>query len=97
MFVYSMRDTRANEFGPLLLSANDEVMVRALRDGMPAQSIVRRYPLDFDVYCVGEFDAQRGELKPLVPTVLVVNMAMVVGMDDVAVEPQGNAPKKEEV
>lgn len=62
--VYSVFDRKAVLFGGLLFFANDEMAKRGaldlLREG--GDTPMNRYPEDFDVYAVGEFDNSDGDL-----------------------------------
>lgn len=62
MRVYSLFDRKVREYGGLVLSPNDETAERALQEGIPAQSTVGKYPEDYDLYYLGEFDASKGLL-----------------------------------
>lgn len=63
MKIYSLFDRKVGEYGGLVLAANDDTIKRALRDGLPPNSTEAKYPNDFDLVCLGEFDAVTGALK----------------------------------
>lgn len=85
--VYSVYDKKLQEFGQLAVSKNDESMRRALYDGVKgSQSMIEKYPQDFDLYRVGEFDPQQGVLTGYTsPSILVCNVGDLLG---------GNEPLK---
>lgn len=65
MLVYSLLDVKAREYGPLVLAANDEMLFRSLRDGVPGSgSVLEKYPEDFQVMYLGVFDQDTGQLVP---------------------------------
>lgn len=65
MKVFTLYDRKVGEYGALVVSSTDEAVVRALKDGIPVTSTEGKYPDDFDLVCVGEFDAVTGELQGL--------------------------------
>lgn len=62
MKVYSLYDRKLREFGGLVLSQNDATVKRAIHEGVPANSTVGKYPQDYDLMLLGEFDAETGVL-----------------------------------
>lgn len=60
MRIYSLFDRKVGEFGGLVLAPNDESVRRALKDGLPPGSTEAKYPHDFDLCCLGEFDSASG-------------------------------------
>lgn len=62
MQVYSLYDRKLREFGGLVLSQNDATVKRAIHEGVPANSTVGKYPQDYDLMLLGEFDAETGVL-----------------------------------
>lgn len=78
MKIYSLFDRKVGEHGGLVLAPNDETVKRALRDGLPANSTEAKYPNDFDLVCVGEFDATTGMIKRT-ERVLVGSVADIQG------------------
>lgn len=65
MRIYSLYDRKVGEFQGLVVSPNDETVKRALKEGLPANSTEAKYPHDFDLKCLGEFDVTTGRIKPL--------------------------------
>jgi len=78
MNVYALWDRKGREYGQLVLGANDESVVRALKDGVPKGSTVEKYPEDFDIMRLGRFDSLTGELSGE-ERGFVVNVATVLG------------------
>lgn len=59
--IYSLLDRKLVEYGQLLLARNDDAIKRAVLDGVRGSgSQVEKYSEDFDVFQVGEFDAETG-------------------------------------
>jgi len=77
MRVYSVFDKKLQEFGQLAVSKNDESMRRAMFDGVKgSNSMIEKYPEDYDLYCVGEFEQAQGLLSGWKgPAILVCNAA----------------------
>lgn len=57
MMVYSIRDKVADDFGPLMCCKTDGVAVRAMRQAVGKGSLD-----DYQLWCVGRFDTETGEL-----------------------------------
>lgn len=77
--VYAILDRKLREYGHLLLARNDETMKREARDGIGPDHMIRRYPEDFDLYRLGEFENETGVLTPAEVPVLVENMSTLLG------------------
>jgi len=79
--VYSIYDQKLQEFGQLAVSRNDEAMRRAVLDGVRgSNSMIEKYPSDYVLYRVGEFDQGTGFLCGFTtPPVLVCNIADLMG------------------
>lgn len=60
MRVYSLFDRKLREYGGLVLCQNDEAVKRAIHEGIPRNSTVGKYPGDYDVMFLGEFDSGSG-------------------------------------
>lgn len=56
--VYSIYDVKAKEYGPLFLAKNDDIAVRMIKTNL--KDIL--YPQDYELYQVGCFDNESGEL-----------------------------------
>ena len=64
-FVYSVLDRKAMNFGQLMFFANGDMAKRGTADFMRAggDSPMIHYPDDFDLYLVGEFNTDNGQLQ----------------------------------
>lgn len=71
--VYSVFDRKAKVFGILMFFANDEMAKRGAADLMRAggDSPMNHYPDDFDVYKVGTFESDTGEIVGQVAELVV--------------------------
>lgn len=77
MQVYSLFDRKLREYGGLVLMPNDASCKRALHEGLSSNSTVGKYPEDYDLMLLGEFDPLSGVIKPGV-IVLVDNVADIL-------------------
>lgn len=77
MRVYSLFDRKLREYGSLVLCQNDEAVKRAIHEGIPANSTVGKYPEDYDVMLLGDFDSATGVIEPL-QIVLVENVREIL-------------------
>lgn len=84
MRLYTLFDRKMKEYGNLVMAQNDETVFRALREGIPAGSTPGKYPEDFDLFYVGNYDVETGVLGSEFPS-LVGNLR---GILTVAVDPQ---------
>lgn len=65
--VYSIRDTKTGYMSPLV-DVNHAAAVRNFYHSViNADSILRTYSVDFELYHIGGFDSDSGELIPQVP------------------------------
>ena len=73
--IYTIYDTVAKECGPIYQAKNHDVAVRAFRSLISDTSNVN--PLEYDLYCLGEFDTGKCSFVPLeVPsTIPIVNIS----------------------
>jgi len=82
--VYSLLDRKLREFGPPFCERNEDTAKRFLNDSISAESVVGKYPEDFDLYRLGEFDPERGLLHGDDAPLLVANIRVVLSrMDEV--------------
>lgn len=58
MFIYSIRDDKADEYGPIFEAKNDEVAKRNFKHMLTSQPID---PIEFAMYRVGYFDHESAE------------------------------------
>ena len=72
--LYSYRD-QLNGFGPIVLETNERTAIRGFSMAINSGNGMMGYsPKDYDLYCVGEFDIEKGIVVPASPgPQLVVN------------------------
>lgn len=59
--IYSVKDLKAGAFAPPFFQPRDESAVRAFSDAITdGDSMLRRHPEDFALYCLGEYDDNLG-------------------------------------
>lgn len=63
MKIYTLYDKKLGEYGALVISQNDEIVSRNLRDELDAQSLPHKHPEDFTLVCVGEYDKVTGHVR----------------------------------
>lgn len=64
--VYSILDDKAQVFNTPYFAVNDLVAIRSFSDLCnDARSSISQHLGDFHLYCLGEFDTDKGLLKPL--------------------------------
>jgi len=74
--IYCLFDRKAREYGPLMLSKNDELIRRIVVDGVRgSKSVHELHPGDFDLMCVGDYGDETGFLSPVTPPILVANLS----------------------
>lgn len=81
MNVYAIYDRKMREYGhQLVLERNDFVVQRGLADGIQqaGESLLAKHPGDHDLYQVGEFDVETGQLSPAVTPRLVCSIRELV-------------------
>lgn len=75
--VYSYRDVKTG-FGAPHIEANDPAAVRSFSAAINMDSGVMSFsPSDFDLYKIGEFDMNSGELIPCIPKIIVSGQSVV--------------------
>jgi len=64
MEMYAIYDRKLREYGSILLSPNEASMFRTIQVGVKgSQSLMEKYPTDFELHKLGEFDSSTGEVK----------------------------------
>lgn len=63
--VYSIRDTRANNFGFPQVDINDDTAERNFGYAMNGEGVMNFRPQDYDLYKIGEFDTLTGVFEPI--------------------------------
>lgn len=66
--LFSIKDRAIDGFNVPFSDHSHQSAIRAFRDEVnkpPEQSQVAKHPDDYDIYCIGEFNAENGTLVPL--------------------------------
>lgn len=80
MLLFSLFDRKLREYGQLVQANNAEAVKRALIDGVRgSNSLVEKYPADFDLMEVGHFDVDTGLLSGRDVPLLVDNLGDLLG------------------
>jgi len=73
--MYSLFDVKAREFGrQVMVARNDADMTRELLGLKGSETTPGRYPEDFALYALCDYDQRTGEVAPLNPPVRVVGL-----------------------
>lgn len=79
MMVFSMLDKKAGMHGAPMLAMNEAHMGRFLEERFRgSDETVARYPEDFDLYFVADFDEMTGRLTVPEQPRFVVNMGIIL-------------------
>lgn len=63
MQIYALRDTKVAAFLAPFTAPNNEVAKRLVIDAMDnPESVISKHPEDFNLFCLGHFDEQTGEI-----------------------------------
>ncbi|QCQ84915.1 nonstructural protein [Blackfly microvirus SF02] len=65
--VYSVLDRKSVAYGNLLFFVNDDIAKRSMVEVMGERNNISLYPDDFDMYHVGVFNNESGELTGVKP------------------------------
>lgn len=75
--VYSMRDELTGYIQPTF-ELSDNVAVRNFSFALNKKdSILYANPKHFDLYCIGEFDTDTGQLKSFEPELIVTGLSVI--------------------
>ena len=70
--IYVVQDKAAKAFHQPVLSDTDATALRAFRAAsLNPESFLNKFPDDHDLFRVGTFNVETGEVKPISPIVLV--------------------------
>lgn len=75
MIIYALQDLRRREFGSLMQFMTEEEAVRGVYQALSQESMLSKYPRDFDLFRLGVFDLDTGTLVPEETPRFVVNVA----------------------
>ena len=69
--IYSIRDNAAASFGMPIVEQNELTAVRGFRFSLSGQGTMGFAPEDYDLYKIGEFDSEKGEVKSQIPVLVI--------------------------
>lgn len=74
--VYALRDVVADSYGHPMLSDCDANMKRALAEipGNPKYGNIGKYPYDYDLMQIGDYDDHSGTVIPLKHNIFISNL-----------------------
>lgn len=80
MEMYSIYDRKLREYGSIVLAANDAAVVRMVKMGIrPGEdTVMSKFPEDFEVHRVGSFDPSTGEIVADGRPVVTAQLAQVL-------------------
>lgn len=65
-YLYSIYDAAAQSYGDPIIFASDAVAARSFQiESQNSDSVVAKFPTDFTVFCIGEFDTVSGNVSPV--------------------------------
>lgn len=76
--MYSLFDRKRREFGPVFSAKNDEDMRRGLYELRGSGTLPDKYPEDYDVFYLGDYDQATGQLFACEIPSMVVNLEPVL-------------------
>lgn len=62
---YSIYDVKDQSFAMPMFVKNDDIAIRNIVAAAGQGSLLSMFPQDFELYQIGEFDAETGHLEPL--------------------------------
>lgn len=76
---YSIYDLKALQYHPPFFASTNGAAVRSLADlASDTNTTIGRHPADYMLFCVGQYDDQKGQLIPCVPLEHVVDAISLV-------------------
>lgn len=65
MKMYTLRDSKVETYLPPFLAENNITAKRLLIDSANQDNIIFKHPEDFQLFQIGEFNKDNGEIKPI--------------------------------
>lgn len=69
--MYAVYDAKAGSFKPPYFCVNDAVAMRMFAQTVANVEELHRFPEDFQMFYLGEFDDDTGKIEPVVPEVVL--------------------------
>lgn len=67
MKLYVIKDMKGDFRTQIISAPNDEQVIRLIPYFKQSDELIQRYPEDFALYCVGDFDFSSGDIIPMIP------------------------------
>lgn len=61
--LFAVRDVKADSFGPIIVAPNRALAMRAFMEASEQPGPFQKYPDDFHMYEIGEYETRSGEVK----------------------------------
>lgn len=69
--VFAIYDKKSRSYRPPFFSYNEETAIRTLRKVAETDQTICEFPEDFDLYVIGSWDDNAGEIKGTKPAFLI--------------------------
>lgn len=77
--IYTVFDKKTSSYGNLMLSSHIGEMTRSLERALAdAESAIAKWPSDFALCRVGQYDQAKGVITPVTPPEVVLEVAALV-------------------
>lgn len=78
--LFSLFDRKLREHGPIFVEQNSQTMERSLMDAVSrsGESMLAKYPQDYDLYLIGEYETETAVVTPSVPPLMLANVADIL-------------------
>ena len=87
MILVSVVDKKAEAFGPVFTSKNVAIATRDFSQAcQDPQSNLNKFPEDYELILLGEFDETSGKIKPIEPHRIITTASNFVNKEDKCVE-----------
>lgn len=72
--MYAIYDNKTEAFGAPFFSPTDGSAVRTIQDALASDTMLSRHPADYNLFCIGQWHSQTGEVRGVTPR----NMGLLV-------------------
>lgn len=78
---YSIFDKKTQQYSDPFVSRSDGEACRSVIASFGSASLLSKFPTDFDLYCLGKFDPDNGQLHESIPT-FISNLATLAATQE---------------
>lgn len=71
--IFAAYDRKAAYYLPTFQARTEVDAIRSFTDAIMGDTPLAKYPADYDLICVAEFDMESGKITPIWPVDLVIN------------------------